>query len=41
MVQVEIVEQEMLRALLANEETIPLPQVQDNPLPFDLFGLGQ
>jgi hypothetical protein len=38
---VEIVEQEMLRALPVDEEAIPLPQVQDNPLSFDFFGLGQ
>jgi hypothetical protein len=31
-VQVEIVEQEMLRALPVDEEAIPLPQVQDNPV---------
>jgi hypothetical protein len=40
-VQVEIVEQEMLGALPADEDPIPVPQVQDNSLPFDFFGLGQ
>jgi hypothetical protein len=39
-VQVEIVEQEMLGALPTDEDLIPVPQVQDNPLPFDFFGLG-
>jgi hypothetical protein len=41
MVQVEIVEQEMLGALSADEDPILVPQVQDNTLPFDFFGLGQ
>jgi hypothetical protein len=39
--QVEIVEQEMLGALRADEESVPVQQVQDNPMPFDFFGLGQ
>jgi hypothetical protein len=36
-VQVEFVEQEMLGALPTDEESVPLPQVQDNPLPFDFL----
>jgi hypothetical protein len=40
-VQVEFVEQEMLGALPTDEESVLLPQVQDNPLPFVFFGLGQ
>jgi hypothetical protein len=40
-VQVEIVEQEMLGVLPVDEEPAPQPQVHDNPLPFDFFGLGQ
>jgi hypothetical protein len=39
--QVQIVEQEMLGALPADEFPIPVPQVQDNLLPFDFFGLSQ
>jgi hypothetical protein len=31
----------MLGALPADEDPIPVPQVQDNLLPFDFFGLSQ
>jgi hypothetical protein len=37
-VQVRIIEQEMLGALPTDEEPVP---VQDNPMPFHFFGMGQ
>jgi hypothetical protein len=40
-VQVEIVEQEMLGALPADEELVLEPNVQGNLVPFDFFNLGQ
>jgi hypothetical protein len=40
-VQVEIVEQEMLGVLPADEELVPGQQVNGNPLMFDFFGLGK
>jgi hypothetical protein len=40
-VQIKIVEQEMLGALSADEEPVPVQQVQDNHMSFDFFGLGQ
>jgi hypothetical protein len=39
--QVQIVEHEMLAALPADEDPIPVSQVQGNPLPFDFFDLSQ
>jgi hypothetical protein len=40
-VQVEIVEQEMLGALSADEEPVPVLQENGQPMMFDFFGLGQ
>jgi hypothetical protein len=40
-VQVEIVEQEMLGALPANEDPVLVLQENGQPLMFDFFGLGQ
>jgi hypothetical protein len=35
------VQHEMQGALPVDEDPIPVPQVQDNPLPFDFFSVGQ
>jgi hypothetical protein len=40
-VQVEIVEQELIGALPADEEHVPVLNDNGNPLMFDFFGLGQ
>jgi hypothetical protein len=40
-IQVEIVEQEMLGALPAYEEPVPVLHENGNPPMFDFFGLGQ
>jgi hypothetical protein len=40
-VQVEIIEQEMLGALLTDEEPVPVLHENGQPLMFDFFGLGQ
>jgi hypothetical protein len=40
-IQVEIVEQELLGALLTDEEPVLEQQVNGNPLMFDIYGLSQ
>jgi hypothetical protein len=40
-VQLEIIDQEMMGALLANEEHVPVLHENGQPLFFDFFGLGQ
>jgi hypothetical protein len=40
-VQCEILEQQLLDMLPANEDPIPIPDEGGHPSPYDFFGLGQ